>query len=346
MAHSLAANRRLHAAVDRSALREARLDIISDGKSRLWRINLRLSELVNGLALCLPLPVMVYQRWSTGSAAAAAAFAVCGMWVFACWMRPREERLRRHMAFLARRRRPCAYCGYLLSGIDAARCPECGAPFDAADTRHILTPDAVQMYSHRARTISAVVIVAVLFWVSALAQGAGIAVHLALAALLLAAFHAMHILWTIQAVRQQARNEAAGNTPPLPLCPDCGETVVAPRQRPPARCPACLRTLTPAESFIRPDARRPADPRLLRLQYLSLLLRFAFLLAVCGGLTALVHLDERLLSRLSLGLGRKALFFTLGIPVLTWVIVTTMLFRVAAARLYRRMRLLFAQVHP
>ncbi len=335
-----------HSRLDQFTLREARLDRVAAGKSRLWHINLRLSELVNGLALCLPLPWMIHRQWSTFAAATSATFAVGGMWIFARWMRPREERLRRHMAFLACRRRPCAWCGYVLNGIDANRCPECGSTFDAADTRHILSPDAVQMYSHRARMISAVVIVGVLFWVSAIAQGADRVIHVALAGGLLFAFHIMHLVWCAQARRQEARHAADDNLPPLPACPGCAATIAVCWKPPPTACPECQRPLSPVDTFIRPDARRPTDPRILRLQYLSLMARWMFLIAVCGGLTVLVHLDQRLLYQLTFGAGKTALFFSLGIPVLAWVVLTTVLFRVAASRLYRRMRLLFAQVQP
>ncbi len=123
--------------VARTTLREARMDRIEAGKRRLWRGQLRLTQLVNGLIFCSAMLFMVWQRWAFWAAGGAAMYTAAGMWAFARWMAPREQRLRRHMVCLARRRRSCVSCGYRLCDLQHGRCPECGTDFDPNDTRHV-----------------------------------------------------------------------------------------------------------------------------------------------------------------------------------------------------------------
>ncbi|MFQ5495220.1 MAG: hypothetical protein ACE5EX_07540 [Phycisphaerae bacterium] len=324
------------------SLREARLDRIEAGKARLWRAQLRLTQVVNGLILGAAVPFVIWQDWAYWAAAVAAAWTVTGMWGFARWMGPREQRLRRHMVALARWRRRCVRCGYRLRDLTQPRCPECGAGFDFADTRRFLGAATLHRYSARARMISAVVIVAVLFWVSALARGAAWPWHVSLALGLAAAFHGLHLFWRFQA----GRDCRTAGQPPVPQCVDCGHMLRAPRAGPPNVCPGCDRRLTYGEVFIRPDARRLTDARLVSIQYRSLVLRWVFLVAVCGGLTVLVHLDPRMFRSASFGRGRSMLFVSLGLPVLFWVAGSAVLFRHLARRLQQRLRLLFAQIAP
>lgn len=339
--------------VDREARREVRLDRIQAGKTTLWRINLRLSQLANGIILCLAAIFMVWQDWAWWATGLAAVFTVTGMWTCARWMNPRELRLCRHMACLARRRRTCAQCGYRLHDLVNHQCPECGLSFAPNDTRHVLTRETVRLYSARARMVSTVVIVCVLFWVSALAQGESWPVNVGLALASLAAFYGLHLFWKYQAGTDMGRSESEmemhepGGFPQRFRCPDCNRNLGSVQGGASTICPGCDRRLTYGDIFIRPDVRRLSDRRITSLQFQSLILRWIFLFFVCGGLTTFVYLQDTMLSFAApLGQSRSTLLVTLGLPVLAWVAISTFLFRHLAAKLQRRLRLLFTQIHP
>ncbi len=341
------------------ALREDRLDRIAAGKTRLWQVNLRLSQCVNCLILLVTVPFISWQRWTFWASGVAAAIAVSAVWAFARWMSPREQRLARHMAALARRRRTCAHCGYCIRDLQHAQCPECGERFDPTDTRHELRAETVRMYSSRGRLISAAIVVGVLFWVSALAQGRGWIDHLAFAGALLAAFFGLHVFWKHQARAAEHKTEESGPgaasrldsqgsvaLPPLPTCGDCGETLCDVDTRPPAACPGCQRPLTRGDVFVRPDVRRLSDPRVTSLQLRSLILRWVFLVSVCGGLVVMIAAGPALGRRAAASLGAQMLLPAFGLGVAVWVTVLALVFRGSARRLQRRMRLLFALITP
>ena len=370
-------------------LREARLDRIADGKSRHWQVDLRLTQLLNCIALGLSAAFIIRQNWAYWATGLAAAFAVACMWAFARAMSPREQRLRRRLACLAKRRRTCVVCGYRLHDLENHRCPECGTAFDPNDTRHLLTAETVRLYSSRARMTSAVVIVFVLFWMSGLAQRQPWPVQVGLALGLLLALQCLSAYWNRQAKRRE-RGDSVGirsnttvarartivpsaadkrpNTivapasrrcspdrpdgatpllPPLPHCRECGTALLTHvNQNPPETCPACKRKLTYGDVFVRPDVRRLSDPRICAIQQKSLLIRWVFLVAVCGGLTVLTQLDAGLLRAAALGRGPTMLLITLGLPLFAWVFGLAIVFRHLARRLQTHLKLLFAQIHP
>jgi len=312
----------------RTALREARLDFLEAAKSRLWRRDLRLAELFNFVLVSTTVVFLLWQRWAAWAVAVGAAFTVAGMWLFARWSAPREERLRRIMVILARNRRPCMHCGYQLRGLRAARCPECGAAFDPDDARHLFGPDLLRLVSMRGRQVSAIVIVFVLAWVSSLASAAGWLMHAALCAALLAGFCSLHCYWT-RAGRRQSRGGMGKLRSPVS-----------------SGCDGVPRSATYADVFVRPDTRRLDDRRVLATQLQALLIRWAFLALICTGLRALLSIDDAWLRTLSLGLGRRSSLLALAAPVLIWVIAMGLAFRTLIRRSHRRLRLLFAQLVP
>jgi len=339
------------------ALREDRVDRIAAGKTRLWQINLRLSQCVNCFILLVTVPFISWQQWTYWSSGVAAVLSVSAVWMFARWMSPREQRLARHMAALARRRRSCVHCGYCIRGLEHAQCPECGERFDPADTRHELRAETVRMYSSRSRLMSAVVVVGVLFWVSALAQGRGWIEHLAFAGALLVAFFGLHVFWKHQARAQERKAKAvepSTSTSPakpgalgvLPTCGECGETLCDVDTPPPSTCPGCRRPLTQGDVFVRPDVRRLSDPRVTSLQLQSLILRWVFLVSVCGGLVVMVATGPALIRRAATSLNAPMLLPAFGLGVVIWVTGLALILRGAARKLQRRMRRLFAQIAP
>jgi predicted RNA-binding Zn-ribbon protein involved in translation (DUF1610 family) len=347
--------------VDHCALRETRLDKIAASKRKLWINSLRLTQLVNLVLITGSVLFIMWQSWSYRATALAALFASSGMWLFARRMAPQEERLRRLMVSLARRRRACVICGYLLRDLTGNKCPECGTDFDPHDDRHVLAAETLHLVSSRARSVSALVIVFAMFWMSALVQGSPWPVHVAIALALLVAFHLLHAFWIWQARRMQ---------PPLahrhvPTCPGC-QAALSPvdrsgRSEPrpsgsgarvksggdlPKACPTCSQPLTYADVFIRPDARRLADRRARRLQYHTLLLRWVFLMLMFAGLACLVAFGGALLRIPTFGLGRAGFILRLTIPVLFWVTLVAVPFRYLGKRLHRRSKLLSAQIGP
>lgn len=337
------------------ALREDRVDRIAAGKARLWQANLRLSQCVNCLILLVTVPFISWQAWAYWASGVSAVLAVSAVWAFARWMSPREQRLARHMAVLARRRRSCVHCGYCIRDLEYAQCPECGERFDPNDRRHELRAETVRMYSSRSRLISAAVVVGVLFWVSALAQGRGWVEHVGFAGALLLAFFGLHVFWTRQAraVERLAvvpppepGASGLGMMPSLPTCEDCGERLCDVDAPPPAVCPGCGRSLTWGEVFTRPDVRRLSDPRVTSLQLQSMLLRWVFLVSLCGGLVVMISAGPVMLRRVATSLGVSMLLPAFGLGVLVWVTGLALAFRGAARGLQRRMRLLFAQIAP
>lgn len=340
-------------------LRDSRLDRIAEGKARLWKASLRLSQLANGLILGIAIPFLIWRNWALWASIGAAGFTVTAMWCFARWMGQREQRLCRHMAFLARHRRTCACCDYALHHLVSRRCPECGAPFDPDDTRHVLTSETVRLYSARARVISGVIIVFALVWVSTMARRAPWPIHAALFLALLFAFHALHLYWLWQAgrtERSQPDDHAAiaanvgVDTPDdrsaSRRCTDCDAILCGLSGAVPESCPGCHRGLVYGEVFIRPDVRRLSDRRITSIQYHSLLLRWFFFLSVCGGLAVLTQVDLSAFGRVFVVGGRAVRFLEIVLPVVLWVALATALFRRRARLLHRRLRQLFAEIAP
>ncbi len=324
------------------AIREARLDRIQAGKTRLWQGGLRIAQVVNGAVVGVAFFSLYSLGWSLRATVVASLVTVAVMWGFARLMAPRERRLRRHMVCLAQRRRGCVQCGYLLRDLIEHRCPECGLAFDPADHRHILTEKTLHRYSARARLISAVAIVAVLFWIATMAQGGAWIHHLLIAAGLLAAYYGMHRYWIDQARREETGGERVG-----PACPSCGMALAQAGGLLPSPCAGCGHRLTLGDVFVRPDPHRLADRRVVAIQCHSLVLRWCFLVSVCAGLT-LVALNHTVLLRLApvLGIGRAGEFTAIVGPVLFWAIGVMQIFVVFARRLQRRLRMMFAVVRP
>ncbi len=324
-------------------LREDRLSRIEAGKTKLWRGSLRITQLVNiGLILIVGL-IVIWQDWSFLGAAAGAAIATTGMWLFARRMAPTENRLRRHLLFLSAKRRTCARCGYRIHDLGGDKCPECGARFDPNDDRHLLrAPQTLRIYSMQARRNSAVVIVLAIFWSCALANKSGWATHLALALGGLAAFHCLHALWIHSARAIQKRR---GPPTRMPHCPACKTElpVKAARRNPlPDRCPKCQKPLTHGDLFIRPDARWLNDPRVHRIQYRLLILRWCFLVTIFTGLVVFTQVDPVVRRITSLGLGPIGLVLF----VVFFIGAAAGALRLLGVRLQRRLKLLFAQVEP
>lgn len=325
------------------ALREARLDRIEAGKTRLWHNDLRLTQFFNFTLLGSSVLFIVWQGWALWAAALAAACSGTGMWLFAKKMTPREERLRRHIVSLAKRRRRCAQCGYRLRDLTGARCPECGTAFDPSDDRHILAQETLISFSARARLVSAVVIVFTMVWISVLAGRYPLFVHAALAFSLLVAFHILHMVW----MRQAERRRPSDGHPCGPRCPSC-DMVLAPLSGgPPSACYWCSHPMSYADVFIRPDVRRLTDRRYRRIQYDLLMLRWLFLVITCAGLLVLIRFDVIVYRMLaSFGSGRLSFVVGLTLPVLAWIIPLALVFRRLARRQRGRLSLLFARVAP
>jgi len=316
-------------------LRETRLDRIAEGKSRLWKNSLRLSQLANGLILAVAILFLIWRGWALWAAFVAAAYTVVAMWVFARWMGRREQQLCRHIAYLAKHRRTCPNCDYALHDLVSRRCPECGTPFDPDDTRHILRSETVRLYSSQARAISGITIVFVLVWVSGMVQREAWWVHLLLFLGLLVAFHGLYFLWHLE-----------NRSPSNPRCTECGAVLCECRGILPASCPECDRALTYGAVFIRPDVRFLSDRRIGSVQYRSLMMRWVFLLAVCGGLTVLTHIDMIQLARLVFGGGQTMSVLSAVLLVLVWVVVSTAVFRNRAKSLHRRLKRLVSRISP
>ncbi|MCA9257494.1 MAG: hypothetical protein KDA33_17725 [Phycisphaerales bacterium] len=299
--------RRRHEA---DAQRQKRIDRIEAGKSQLWKFNLRVSELAN-FAVFAPAVLLLWsQSWAAWALAPACVIAVGGMWAFARRMRRREARLCRHMVFLARHRRRCAMCRYCIQGLAGPRCPECAFGFDSDDDRHLLIPLMNQIFSQQGRQVSAVAIVAGMMAVVMLAKNVGWQWYAAWSFALLLAMHALFVVWVHQARRMQAAFERAGVSP--------------------------FRDL--------PDPRRPADWRLLWIQYAGALLRWGMMTAICGGLAVIVNLDTSVLRALSFGGGAGMLMVSLGVPVLGYVLGVGLLMRYLVSRLMGKMRVRLAAV--
>lgn len=336
--------RREHGAATVSArdLREGRLNRIEAGKTKLWRGSLRRTQLVNVALVLIVGLIVIWQDWSFLGGTVGAVIATTGMWLFARRTAPTEERLRRHMLFLAAKRRTCAICGYRIHDLTGDKCPECGARFDPDDDRHMLrAPETLHIYSAQARWISAIVIVLAIFWSCALVDRSGWLTHAALALGGLAAFHALHALWIRRARTIQRRH----GLPTSPRCPSCRtELALNPGSgsQLPVRCPGCIRPLTYGDLFVRPDARWLADRRVRRIQYRLLMLRWFFLVAVFIGLVVLTQVDPVVRRIASLGMGPVGL----GLFVVFFVGGTAAVLRLLGIRLRRRLHLLFAQIEP
>ncbi len=293
-----------------ATIRARRIDRIEAGKSQFWRINLRVTELVNFLVFVPSITFMWWQSWAFWALVPACAVSVGGMWAFARRMRPREARLCRHMVFLARHRRRCAMCRYCIQGLGGPCCPECGFKFDSADDRHLLIPLINQMYSRQGRHVAAVAIIAGMSSVVLLAQSAEWFWYIAWSGALLVSLNGLFAYWVLRARIQQSAFERAGIRP----------------------------------FSDRPDPRRPADWRLLRIQYGGVLIRWAMLTMICGGLAAIVNLDASILRFASFGRGLPGLVISLGVPVLVYVLGVSLVTRMLVSRLAKRLRILLADV--
>lgn len=330
------------ATAQHDTLREARLDRIEAAKRRHWRTDLRMTQIVYVLLIGLSIGFLTWQDWAFWAAGIGVVVASTGMWLFARRMRPREERLRRHIVALARRRRTCADCGYRLQGLPSGRCPECGTEFDPQDNRHILSQQTLHVFSGRARQVSTVIIVFVIFWLCALSNGSGWPVQVALAGGLLVAFHVLHAVWIGQARKLQDRF----GPPPSPMCPDCGVELATQRQGLPQVCSGCGRRLTYGDLYIRPDAHWLADRRVLAMQYRSLMLRWVFLLVICGGTVGLVQFSDVFRRLVPPRLTGSMFGIVLAIPIIVYVVLASVAFRGVARRLQRGNKMLLSQVHP
>lgn len=295
---------------DADAARQKRIDRIEAGKTQFWKVNLRVSELVNFAVFVPAIVILWLQSWAAWALVPACGIAVGGMWAFARGMRRREKRLCRHMVFLARHRRRCAMCRYCIQGLDGPRCPECGFAFDPDDDRHLLIPLINQVYSQQGRQVSAVAIVAGMTAVVMLAQNADWYWYACWSVALLIVMHVLFGIWVVQARSLQTAFER-NNVRPF---------------------------------SDRPDPRRPADWRLLRLQYGGAVLRWGMMTAICGGLAAIVSLDASVLRVLSFGAGAGMLVVSLGVPVLAYVLGVSLLMRFCVSRLMNRMRVRLADV--
>lgn len=326
----------------RTESREHRLDRIEAAKSKLWLNSLRLTELVYFCVIGGAVGFVYSQNWLPWATAIAASASIVGMWLFSRRMSAREERLRRMIDLLARRRRTCAECGYRLQDLGGDRCPECGLRFDPDDKRPFLAQQTLVMFSGQARMVSAVMIVFVLFWVSILARGGDWLLYGVMASGLLLALNGVYFIWAVQ-VRRSQRAAAQKQTR---TCRHCENALHHDAACPPKQCPACSERLTYSDIFIRPDVRRMADRRIRRLVYASLMLRWVFFLALFGGLLALVQFDVAMRFFASLGFSRSLSTIGMLALVLAWMLGVAVAFRQIGRAIQRRLRRLFSAIAP
>jgi len=319
-----------------------RLNLLIEGKDRLWKRDLRISELVNVVLISGASAFVMSQRWAWWAVVVASISAVAGMWAFARQMTPREERLRRLIRVIARRRRVCVSCGYRLEGErhGRCRCPECGAAYDAGDTRHLLGQELLHAFAARGRAMAGIVIVYVLIWLALVARGEGLTAHAGLSVALLVALEAMHQSF----VRSGRRRDAAGVVEAAAVH-DCGAELNC-HGGLPTDCPACERMLTFGEIFARPEPSNLGDRRILNLLHRATLLRWVFITLICGGLAAFLQLDDALVRRLSLSLGWTGSIISLSIPMLAWVVGLGIALRTRVHRNFAALKQLVGQIVP
>ena len=77
----------------RHCVADDRLNLLIEGKDRLWKRNLRISELVNVVIISAASAFVMSQCWAWWAVAVASISAVACMWAFAHCMTPREQRL-------------------------------------------------------------------------------------------------------------------------------------------------------------------------------------------------------------------------------------------------------------
>lgn len=285
---------------DHQVLRADRLDYLEAAKSKIWKNDLRLSELAYFTLLIPALAAMWWFKWSWPVCLIASVYAVIGMLAFSTWMVPRERRLIRHMMFLARHRRRCIDCRYVIQDVERHLCPECGKAFNPQDQRHLMLPLINQLYSQQARRIAAVAIPMMLVEITLIAGGASVALHTAAAAGFLLAFHCVFGLtyW-------EARRDTSTGRPW-----------------------SSLRQMLAATGF----------SRLLRLQYSGLLLRWAFLVSLCGGLAAILQINVATLERLGIANTPFGVYGGIGTPALVWLGLVIFGYRHLMVTLHSRMR--------
>ncbi len=326
----------------RTELRERRLEAVEAAKHRLWLNSLRLTELVYFILIGAAVGFVFWQDWALAATGIAAAGSIVGMWAFARRMSPREERLRRMMDLLARRRRTCAECGYRLQDLASDRCPECGLRFDPEDSRPFLAQQTLVMFSGQARMVSAVMIVFVLFWVSILAGGGHWSMYVALAFGLLLALNGVYLIWAVQARRSQREGEMAARR----RCRHCNHASSSAAKSLPTHCDTCGERFVYRDVFVRPDVRRMADRRVRRLIYASLMLRWVFFVALFGGLLVLIQSDVVMRFLASFGFTQSVSTFSMMVPVLIWMLGVAVAFRHIGRRIQRRLRRLFSAIAP
>jgi len=324
----------------RSCVADDRLNFLIECKDRLWRRDLRISELINVTIISGASAFVMSQRWAWWAVAVASISAVACMWAFARQMTPREERLRRLMRVIARRRRLCVGCGYRLTGQGRTRCPECGTAYDAGDTRHLLGQELLHAFSSRGRAMAGIVIVYVLIWLALVARGGGIAAQGWLSLALLATMEIMH-----RAFVRTGRLNVERHGEPSPAAHDCGaEWTLA--EGLPTDCPACERMVTFGEIFVLPDPSNLADRRILGLLHRATLLRWVFITLICGGLAVFLQFDDVLVRRMSLSLGWTGSLISLSIPMLLWVIGLGVALRTRVHRNFAALKQLVSQLVP
>ena len=318
-----------------------RLNLLIEGKDRLWKRDLRISELVNVIIISGASALVMSQRWAWWAVAVASISAVACMWAFARMMTPREERLRRLMRVIARRRRLCTGCGYRLIETDRgrSRCPECGAAYESGDTRHLLGQELLHAFSARGRAIAALVIVYVLIWLALVARGSGMMAQGCLSMGLFAAFEIIHRVF----IRRGRFN--AGNVRRVRPTHVCGVELSC-RGGLPRNCPACERMLTFGEIFVRPDPANLADRRILHLLHQATLLRWTVITLICGGLAAFLQCDDVLVRRLAFSLGWSGSIISLAIPMLIWVVGLGLFLRTQVHRNFAALKRLAGQLSP
>lgn len=280
--------------------RQRRIDRIEAGKSRIWRINLRVSELVTFLVFAPSVLFLWWQSWAYWALVPACAMSVGGMWAFAQRMRPYESRLCRHMMFLARHRRRCAMCRYCIQGLSGPHCPECAFEFDPNDDSHLLIPLVNQMYSRQGRQVASVAIVAVMIAVVLMANDALIRWYFVWSGGLLAILH-VFVLVIVRRVRQSSYESLY--SPTLTLRLDTG-----------GRKKVC------------------------RVLYLAFLVRWAMLSALCAGLCALMNANTTWIERLFPTRSPLGLYCSIGAVILAWSAVIAISYRKATASLNNRLR--------
>ena len=328
-------------------LRAERLDHLEASKSTIWKNDLRLSELAYFALLTPALGAMWWSAWSWSMCLMASIYSIVGMLAFSTWMVPRERRLIKHMMFLARYRRRCIDCRYVVQDSPRGQCPECGKAFDPNDQRHLMLPLINQLYSQQARRIATVAIPMILVEITLIARSAPLAGHAWAAAGFLVAFHAIFGLtwWGARKSDEVMKGIAEGNRPfqQWQLIERGAIASFSPMHNTTksdsvhAVSPTATRLQAPW-SALRGKLRPECFTSLLKLQYTGLLLRWVFLVALCGGLAAILRLDPATLKSLGIATTPLGLYGGIGVPALVWMALVIFGHRQLMLGLHGRMR--------